>query len=130
MVEIVAHAQIGIVDYIVGAVGLASANGGNTGGGQVVGMDVVGEYIICGLKRRQGFVQALQRQAIGGVDAGGAQDADGDAIACAPLAQGLFGVDAAAGASAFGVQWPGFVNPGTCAIPVNPCRAYVNELAC
>lgn len=90
-------------------------------------MDVVGVDIIGLDQRRQALFQAFQRQAVGGVDAGRAQDADGDATTSAPGAQLPFGIDAAPGPWIIGGEAPRLVNQGAGTIAVNPCRAYVNE---
>jgi len=90
-------------------------------------VDVVGVHVVGLDQRRQTLFQALQRQAVGGIDAGCAQDADDDAAAPAPGAQLPFGIDAAPGARIVGGEAPGLVNQGTGTIAVNPCRAYVNQ---
>jgi len=90
-------------------------------------MDVVGEHVILLDQCRQPFVQTLQRQAIGRVDAGCAQDADNNTTAPSPGAQLPFGIDPSPGPQIVGGKRPGFINQGTAAIAVNPCRAYVNQ---
>lgn len=92
-------------------------------------MDVISEYIILLGQGRQTFLQAFQRQTVGGVDAGRAQDADGDATAPPPGAQLPFGINPPAGARIVGGKRPGLINQCPAAITVDPCRAYVNEAA-
>ena len=128
-VEIVGHFQVGIVDDVVDPVSTAVADGGDAGGGQVVGVDMVGEDIVAVDQRRGAFLQALQRQAVGSVDAGRAQDRHGDAVAPPPGAQRLFGGDAAASARTFGMAASGFVDPGTAAIAIDARGANVDQAA-
>lgn len=92
-------------------------------------MDVVGVHIVGLDQRRQALFQALQRQAVGGVDPRRAQDADSDATAPPPGTQLPFGIDTAPGARIVGGKAPGLVDQGAGTITVNPCRAYVNKAA-
>jgi len=92
-------------------------------------VDVIGVHVVGLDQRRQALFQALQRQAIGSVDPGRAQDADGDATATPPGTQLPFGIDTAPGARIVGGEAPGLVDQGAGTIAVNPCRAYVNEAA-
>ena len=128
-VEVVAHLQIGIIDRIVDAVGSAPAQGSQAGRGQIVGMNVVGEYIVVRRQGRQAFVQALHRQAVGGVDAGRAQNADRHPAPRPPSAQYPLGIDPTLGAGAFRLQAPCLINHCAATITVNPRRAYVNQAA-
>ena len=128
-VEIFGHPQIGIIDHIVGPVGAGVAQRGQTGGGQIISMNVVGEDVIRLGQGWQAFFQALERQAVGGINAGGTQNGNPHPGLGAPVTQTLFGIDPASGARTFRIQAPRFVNlrPGT--VAVNPCRAYVNKLS-
>ncbi len=90
-------------------------------------MDVVGEHVVARDQRRQALLQALERQAVGGVDARRAQDGDGDAGPPPPAAQHALGVDAAAGAGAFRLRAPRLVDGFGAAIAVDPRGANVNQ---
>ena len=90
-------------------------------------MDMIGEGVVGLDQRRHSFLEARQRQAVGGIDAGGTQDADLDAGLPPPATQAAFGIDPTPGPTAFGAQTAGFVDPRPRAIAVNPRRAYVNQ---
>jgi len=120
--------QLRVVDYVVHPVGPTVALGGNTGGGQIFGVDVVGVGIVLGKQRRQGLFQTLERQAVGGIDTRRTQDADAHPLAAAPGAQAMFGIDPAGGASAFRMAGAGLVDQCPGAIAINPCRTNVDQL--
>ena len=128
-VEIVGHFQVGIVDDVVDPIAAAVADDCDAGGGKVVGVDMVGEYIVAVDQRRCAFLPALQRQAVGGVDAGRPQDRHGDAGAPPPGAQGLLGGDTPAGARTFGMAAAGFVDPGAATIAIDAGGANVDQAA-
>ncbi len=90
-------------------------------------MNVIGIHIVRLDQRRQPFFQTLQRQAVGGVDAGRAQDADGNTTPLPPGTQLALGIDPSAGTGTVGGERPGFVDHSPGAIAVNPRRAYVNQ---
>jgi hypothetical protein len=95
--EIGGHFHIGIVDHIVNTVGSAPAQGGNTGCRQIVGVDVVGVGIVGFGQGRRALFQALQGQAVGGINARCPQDGDTDPITTAPVTQASLGIDPPAG---------------------------------
>ena len=99
------------------------------GSGQIIGMNMVGEDVIRLGQGRQTFFQALDRQAVGGINAGGTQNGNPHPGPGAPVTQTLFGIDPAAGARTLRIQAPRFVNPRPGTVAVNPCRAYVNQLS-
>lgn len=127
-VEIIGHAQITVVDDVVGATGLAAPHCRDTGSGKVIGMDVVGPRILVGDQRRQPLLQTLDRQTVGGVDTRGAQDADANPIAPAPGTQAALGIDAPGGTWTLGIARTRLVDQRAGTITVNPCRTYVNQL--
>lgn len=129
-VKVIGHFEVGIIDHVVGPVGLAVADGRNTGPRQIIGMDVVGEHIITVNQRRQGIFKTRQRQALIGVNTRGAQDADAHPGTPSPVTQTALGIDPAPGARTFRIQATGLINQRTCAITVNPRRAYVYQAAC
>lgn len=100
---------------------------GDTGSREVIGMDVVGVAVGGRAQRRKGLVQALDGQAVGGVDARGAQNGDFDAGPLAPLAQTVFGINPPAGPGTLRIQAARFVNLRPATVAINPCRAYVNQ---
>ena len=90
---------------------------------------MVGEHIVGLDQRRCTTLQPLDRQAVGCIDTRGAQDADCDTVAPPPGTQHALGIDPPAGTGALWFQLAGFVDGGAGTIPVNPCRAYVNQAA-
>ena len=100
---------------------------GDAGGSEVVGVDVVGVTVIGRAERWKGLVQALDGQAVGGVDARGAQDGDFDTAPLAPLAQAAFGIGAPAGPRTLRIEAARFVDLRSATVAINPRRAYVNE---
>jgi len=105
------------------------AQRGNTGACQILGMNVVGIHIVSGTQRRQAFFQALERQAIGGVDARGAQDGNRHAVLPPPETQAALGVNATRGTAAFRLQATRFVDDLASAITVHPGRTNVDQAA-
>jgi len=92
-------------------------------------MDVVGEHILTVDECRRALFKSLEGQTISGINARRTQDTDAYARACAPIAQHLLGIDPTGSTAALRIQRPGLIDPGTGAIAVNPCRAYVNQAA-
>ena len=66
---------------------------GDTGGSEVVGVDMVAEDIIGLAQGRKGLIQAFDRQAGSRIDAWRTQDGDRHTGAQPPGAQGTFGID-------------------------------------
>ena len=98
-VEVVAHLQIAVVGDVDGALRPAAMQGGDAGARQVVGMDVARVDVVAGREHRRAARDALARiaaAAIERVDAGNAQQGDGDAAGAAEVTQTLLGIDAAA----------------------------------
>ena len=90
-------------------------------------MDVVGVYVLVRHQHRVATLQALQRQAVGGVDAGRAQQGDAHPATPAEIAQAALGIDPAPAARGLRVAGPGFIHMGSATVAVNPCRAYVYQ---
>lgn len=126
-VEVIGHFQVRVIDRIVGAIGGTAPDRRAAGGGEIVGVDVIGEYVLVGGQRRQPLFQPRQRQTIGGVDSGRAQDADGDAAPRPPGPQPAFGIDPALRPRVARRASPGLVDPGAGAIAVNARGAYVDQ---
>ena len=126
-VEILGHAQIGIIDDIVGAVGAAMAQCRNTSGGQILGVNMIGEHVISLKQGRHAFVQTLKRQAIRGINARRSQDGNGDPSALPPLAQTTLGIDTPASARTFRIEATGFIDTRASTVAINPRRTYVNK---
>ena len=126
-VEVVGHLEAGIIDHVIDAVTAATPQSGDAGRRQVIGMDVVGEHIVTVDQRRQAFLQALQRQAIGRVNAGRAQDGNSDTGRPPPGPQAALGGDAAGAPCALGIQAAGLVDRRAAAIAVNACRTNINQ---
>ena len=129
LIEVIGHLQVGIIDDIVDAIGPAIAQGSDTGCGQIVGMDVVGKYIISRSQRRQTFFQTLDRQALGGVNTRRAKDGDGNIVVSPPCAQTALGINTTSGPAAFRMQATGFIDRRASAIAVDTCRTHVNQAA-
>jgi hypothetical protein len=127
-IEIIGHLQVGIIDHIVAAIGLPVAHGGEAGGRQIVGVNVVGEHIIGGEPAPAGLLQTFQRQAVGGVDTGRAQDGKRTPLR-RPRRAGSFGIDTTAGARAFRFRRRVSSICGAATIAVNPGGANVNQAA-
>ncbi len=89
---------------------------------------MVAVNILGGCQGRQPATQALKRQPVGGVNAGGAQDADTHAASPAPVAQAALGIDAARGAGALRPTRAGLVDQRSGTIAVNPGRTHVDQL--
>lgn len=105
------------------------AQRGNTGTGQILGMNMVGIHVVSGTQRRQALFQALERQTIGGIDARCAQDGNRHAILPPPGAQATLGVNATRGTAAFRLQATRFVDDLATAITVHPGRTNVDQAA-
>ena len=132
-IEIIGHAQARIVDHVIDPVGPPAAQRRDAGGGQVGGVDVVAPGILGGEQGRQSLAQAFERQPVGGVNAGRAQNADAHAappapVGQAPLAQAALGIDAAHGALALRPARARLVDQRPGAIAVNSGRADVDQL--
>lgn len=128
-IKVIRHLQVGIIDDIVDAIGPTQAQRRDTGGGQIVSVNVIAIDVVGRDQRRQTFLQALERQAVGSINARRPQDADSDTIQPSPAAQAIFGVDAPRRPGTFRMSAPGFVNSGTCAIAIDACRTNVNQPA-
>ena len=126
-IEIIGHAQFGIIDRIVNAIGCTALQGCTAGPGQIVSMDVVGVDVLIGHQGRHRTLQALDRQPFSRVNAGHAQNTDGDTKATSPGTQGSFRIAAAHGPGIRGGQGARLIDPGSGTIAVNPCCAYVNQ---
>jgi hypothetical protein len=127
-VEIIGHAQIAVIDDVVGAAGLTPPHCRDAGSSQVIGMDVVGPGILIGDQRRQPLLQTLDRQTVGRVDTRGAQDADANTITLAPGTQAALGINASRGTWTLRIARTRLVDQHAGTIAVNPCRTYVNQL--
>lgn len=126
-IEVVGHFQVRVIDCIVGAIGGTAPDRRAASGGEIVGVDVIGIHILVGDQRWQSPLQASQRQTIGGVDTGRAQDADGDAAPRPPGPQPVFGIDPALRPRVGRRASSGLVDPGTGTIAVNARGAYVDQ---
>ncbi|TXT32374.1 MAG: hypothetical protein FD131_366 [Rhodocyclaceae bacterium] len=100
---------------------------GDAGGGQVVGVDVVGVAVVCGAQGGQRLVQTFDGQTVGGVDAGRTQDGDLDASPLAPLTQAAFGINPPTGPRTLRIEASRFVDLRPATVAINPRRAYVNQ---
>jgi len=92
-------------------------------------MNMVGVHIVIGKQRRRAPLQALDRQAVGGIDTRSTQDGDSNAVAQPPGTQHTLGIDTSPGPRTLRIEAARFVDAGTAAIAVNPRRAYVNQAA-
>ena len=101
----------------------------DAGGRQVVGMNVVGVNVVGVDQRRQPLLQALDGQAVGGVDAGGTQDGDDDAGPPPPGAQAALGIEPTAGARALGIDAARLVDLSPAAVTVDAGGANVDQAA-
>lgn len=99
----------------------------DTGGSQIVGVDMVGVAVIGGAERWKGLEQALDGQTVGSVDARRAQNGNADAGPRAPLAQTAFSINPSAGPGALRIEAARFIDLVAATVAINPCRAYVNE---
>jgi len=126
-VEVLGHPEVGIIDDVVGAVAPPVAQRRNAGGGQIVGVNVVGEHVVGFDQRRQALAQAFHRQAVGGIDAGDAQDGDGHAGPPSPGTQAAFGIEPAAGARTLGIDAARLVDLRPAAIAVDAGGANVDQ---
>ena len=90
-------------------------------------MDVIGEHIVRFIQRRHAALQTLDRQAIGSVNTGGAQNGNGHTGLLAPSPQALLGIDPARGARTFRLEATGFIDLGPGAIPINASGTNVNQ---
>jgi hypothetical protein len=128
-IKILGHQQVGIIDDIVGPVGLAVTHCGHTTGRKIVGMNVVSKNIIGGDQCGQAFFQALERQTIRGINTWRSQDGNPDTRADTPLAQTVLGIDPPPGSRTLRIKVPHLVNLRPTTIAINARRAYVNKLA-
>jgi hypothetical protein len=126
-VEILAHLQLRIVGDVVGAVRPSMLQRGAAGGRQIVGMDVVGEDIVCRLQSRGALLQPFHRQAITGIDPGRTQDADGDTGAAPESAQLTFGIQTTDAARRVGSRCTRFVDHRTLAVAIDTAGTNVDE---
>jgi len=124
-VEPFAHRQPTVVDGVVDAIGTGVEQGRHREAGEVVGVDVVGEHVLGG--RRVATRDALDRQAVGGVDAGRAQDGDAQVATPPKGAQASFGVESATGAGVRRAARASLVDFRAVAIAIDPRRAYVHK---
>ena len=92
-VEPVAHFQRVGVDCMVDALRTPAEQRRPRQPRQIVGVDVVGVAVVLGNQGRGAALDAFQRQAVGGIDAGRAQDAHLHPQRFAPGAQLALGVD-------------------------------------
>ena len=90
-------------------------------------MNVIGEHIIRFIQRRHAALQTLDRQTIGSVNTGGAQDRNGHAGLLAPQAQALLGIDPARGAWTFRLKAACFVDLRTGTIAIDAGGTNVNQ---
>jgi len=127
LIEIIGHFQVGIVHHVVGPPGFPVLNCGQTGSRQIVGMNVIGKYVIGGRQCRQTPLQTIDRQAIGRIDAGRPQDADGNTVLPPPGPQNPLRINPPGCPLAFRIQVPRLIDVRSRAIAVNPCRTYVNQ---
>ena len=77
LVQVVAQGHLAVVHGVDDALARAAQQGGAGNTGQVVGVDVVGDHVVGRYQGRYLLAQALHRQAVGGVDAGHAQNQGG-----------------------------------------------------
>jgi hypothetical protein len=83
-VEPIPHLHLGVVGRIVGSCGRILLERARADRREVVGVDVIAVDIVRVAQRRRAGAQALERQAVGGVDAGRAQHHERDAVGLAP----------------------------------------------
>ena len=122
MIEVIGHgagAAVGDVEYAAGG----APHGGQAGAGEVIDMDAVAPGGCGFVQYRQAALQARQRQSVGAVNAGNAQDAERETVARRPIAGGAFGVQAAARAVGLGIGRSNFINPNTLTITINATDA-------
>ena len=77
LVQVVAQGHLAVVHGVDDALARAAQQGGAGNAGQVVGVDVVGDHVVGRNQGRYLLAQPLHRQAVGGVDAGHAQNQGG-----------------------------------------------------
>ncbi len=90
-------------------------------------MDVIGEHIVRFIQRRHAALQTLDRQAIGSVNTGGAQNGNGHTGLLAPSPQALLGIDPARGARTFRLKAAGFVDLRAATIAIDTGGTNVNQ---
>ena len=111
----------GIVVAEVVAAGSASAagQGQHTGPGEIVSVNVGVQAVFSGQEGRNAGEDAGQRQALGGIDAGGAQQGQAQAGTLCQPAPDLFGIQPAAGPCRPGCGAAGLVNGLAMTVSVN-----------
>ena len=99
----------------------------DTGGRQIIGMNVVGKHIVSFIQGRHAALQTFDRQAIRRINAWRAQNRDGNAGLFAPGTQGLLGIDPTRGTRAFRGKMAGLIDLLPLTITINACRTNVNQ---
>ncbi len=131
-VEMIAHAQLGVVACVIDALRRTAEQRSHTRARQIVGMDVVGVDVVSGLEHRIAASKPVARIAAGAVervDAGDAQDVHAARTLAAERTQPAFGIHAPPGACRKGRRRPRFVDPRTAAIAVHAAGAAVDDAA-
>ena len=97
--------------------------------GQIIGVNVVGKYVVLAAQYRIPAPDALHRQTFGGVDAVYAQDAHSRTTALAPATQLPFGVDTSLRPEGGRSGTACLADPGSAAIAIDAAGADVNQAA-
>ncbi len=128
-VEVVAHAQLGVVADVVDALGRAPVQCRDAGTRQVVGMDVVGVDVVLAHQHRRAAREALARMArpVGGVDARHAQHAHPHAARASEVAHSRLGIGAAKCTVRLRPHRAGLVDARSAAIAIHAAGAGVDQ---
>lgn len=99
----------------------------DTGGRQIIGMDVVGKHIVSFIQGRHATLQTFDRQAIRRINARCAQNRDGDTSLFAPGTQGPLGIDPTRSTRTFRGKTASLIDLLPLTIAINACRTNVNQ---
>ena len=124
----VGHRQRRVVAGVIGAVGPPVRQRGPANRRQIVGVDVIGDDVVISGEDRQAATQTVERQAVAGVDAGNAQDADRALAGAAEMAKLALGIEAAPPPAALRPRRARLVNPRAAAVAIDPAGAEVNQV--
>ncbi len=94
---------------------------------QIVRMNMVGVHIVLRHQRRRTLFQAFQRQTVGGVNPGHAQDRELALIALRPAPQHPLGIHTSLGACVHRCDGSGLVKENALTIAIHARRADIND---
>jgi len=123
-IQVLAHIQLGVVDHVVCSRRRGSKQRRNAGPSEIIGVDMVGYYVLAGQQHRNGAAQPLDGQPARTVNAWNPQY--GGAPTTCP--QQRFGIQAPLCAFAYRRRRSALIRPGAAAITVDPRSAQVQHL--